>query len=890
MGADVAFEGGINVSPEKYLTRDKSGKIPRPQMPLRKIKRPMPIDHEKELISFFGRDLIPDWFIRCFEIDEDLSNCHVEYYRKNVQIQFTWCPIYFQDRDHKKKIFYTVVNMIDFCERLLIRFNNMPPKIEGIIREIQDRYLPIAVHMELKNCYSDDIIVNRDSETLISVFDMYRPRKTISFTEECLPDLFIHVFHVNYWGEESVDVFDRELDKQLLSFLKKLVPNPCKSRSLTDIISDIWLNRSSKKSKKKLNPEEIDQFFDINVRLVFAALLGIYDHSKIKASTSVRMRLYRYFCMDFPGKEGFSSWFTENDDLILYAMREFLFFSISHIPSLQKYMENHYYWSFLTSNTFETMNQVRNYVNQYVGVGSKMHPIINADKESILSQYMVEMYNCCLIGEKPNEINFWQPNSSWYAGLTGLIDSANDACLNYANRALDKNFVDKLVDTVLGIDREDENNGFVIRDPVNKLGDIFTKKKEEELEDNIWALEKFDQYQYTYDWIMAFYNVTNDSILQISEAEQLIVHETNRSNLKTVLTRIKRINPYDYAVLRCLFFSFKKKYGITFHPLPRFILNQQIETEKKLYGTPIGKRLCPVAGVYYICTSCGDIKTFVLGNRKQKKKDLSIHKDGENWDEEKLKHDNKEENIRELSLYSRGTAMDTTTGNLYCYVKKYQEFKKKRYEFDSEDEMGSRSERKNKKRKTTSADKDVTMDLIKKKKTKPKKKKKKKKYEDEDPPDEVEEVEKTEKKNNNSNQLKNKYMSSRCDTRPLKPFSALGQLITTEETGPCFKCPYCGTFSTYERKNLRDANGHISCGCKHVNFRWKFNCELCSKKTSKKIYIRWVYDDESQESIIRPSIMCAKHRLGQVKNHPGILALSKLKEMVESANSNYNKK
>ena len=76
----------------------------------------------------------------------------------------------------------------------------------------------------------------------------------------------------------------------------------------------------------------------------------------------------------------------------------------------------------------------------------------------------------------------------------------------------------------------------------------------------------------------------------------------------------------------------------------------------------------------------------------------------------------------------------------------------------------------------------------------------------------------------------------------------------------------CGTFSTYGRKNLRDANGYISCGCKQNDFKWKFCCELCKKTVTKKVYIRWIYDDETEEHRIRPIVVCSKHRLGALKN------------------------
>ena len=124
---------------------------------------------------------------------------------------------------------------------------------------------------------------------------------------------------------------------------------------------------------------------------------------------------------------------------------------------------------------------------------------------------------------------------------------------------------------------------------------------------------------------------------------------------------------------------------------------------------------------------CGDIKTHILGNRNQKKKDLSKEKEGENWQEEKLKQENKEENIRELSLYFRGIAMDTHSGGLYCYNKKNKEMKTiEKNDNIIIDDLA----KKKKKKKTTSTTDDITREIIsnsKKKKLKTRKTRKNKK-------------------------------------------------------------------------------------------------------------------------------------------------------------------
>jgi len=243
---------------------------------------------------------------------------------------------------------------------------------------------------------------------------------------------------------------------------------------------------------------------------------------------------------------------------------------------------------------------------------------------------------------------------------------------------------------------------------------------------------------------------------------------------------------------------------------------------------------------------------------------LSVQREGENMEEELLKYQNREENTRELSMYFRNIAIDTRTGNLYCYVKKNQAEQQQRSSLSSE----------KKKRRSGS------YDLI----TKKKKKKKRKRKNDEDDEDEnrqEEEEADEEEKSSNSNRLRIMHMSSRCRTRPLKKFNALGHIITTEKDGPSFLCPHCGAFSIYARKNIRDSNGEISCGCMQHDFQLSLQCELCHRMTRDKVYLRWICDEE-KDPMLRRIAICSRHKLYQIKKYKGIMLLSTLKQAVEN--------
>jgi len=97
MRADDAYDGGVYVSPEKFLPTNRIGRTPRPQIPINRIKNPFQLDYAGELSQFFGIDVIPMWFLKTLEMSEDASTFHREYYRKDHTRQFAWCPVYLPD-------------------------------------------------------------------------------------------------------------------------------------------------------------------------------------------------------------------------------------------------------------------------------------------------------------------------------------------------------------------------------------------------------------------------------------------------------------------------------------------------------------------------------------------------------------------------------------------------------------------------------------------------------------------------------------------------------------------------------------------------------------------------------------------------------------------------
>ena len=134
--------------------------------------------------------------------------------------------------------------------------------------------------------------------------------------------------------------------------MNKALPSPCKGRSVTNKIPDSWIDKNGDKT-----------VFTSIIRIIFGGLLGIYEHCSIKAKFCARRKLYFWFCLNIPESDVMNKWIGDNKHLIVYILREFIFYSVESIPSLCCYMEENYYWSQMRKNTFDAMDTIRDHIN-----------------------------------------------------------------------------------------------------------------------------------------------------------------------------------------------------------------------------------------------------------------------------------------------------------------------------------------------------------------------------------------------------------------------------------------------------------------------------------------------------------------------------------------------
>jgi hypothetical protein len=573
---------------------------------LRNIKRlnqKRPLEY---LRDYFGKDMFPDSIFDPTRMDhseilfkegiddnvleredtDDSDSDPEEGPTPTTATRHVWSPVVLKDKLPGHSYYYTCLNRMDYVKKVLSRWkSDLPSTVVQALLELQDQYQLLTIHMELKNSYA-----NRElDEGPVHVF---RPSEEMAFSEEQLPDLFVQIFYCEFWGDRIDSPYLNDpVSSNLIGILNKALPSPCKGRSVTNKIPDSWIDKNGDKT-----------VFNAIIRIIFAGLLGIYQHCEERADFITRRKMYFSFCLNMPEGEEMNRWIGENKHLIVYILREFVFYSVESIPSLCDYMEDNYYWSQMRKNTFHAMDTVRRHINERA----------RSDGDA----------------------------TGWFTGLQALMDSFNKNNLGFCHRPISSSFLDMMVKIIKDLD--DFYYGNVKMEEAQKSIDPSVMK---ELRDNV---DRFELHKpLSYEWLGIFFGVDLRNMAKLQESQLLYTNETSRSMVSNVMKSIAEEHPRDYLIIREFFIYRKTKFLLMFYPLPDYITRQQIESYHIAYQTLKGQPLDENAGIYYVCPNCGELKAKVMP------KDVMVYP-GSHTKE------------RERTLSNEKTSIDMTTGVVYC--------------------------------------------------------------------------------------------------------------------------------------------------------------------------------------------------------------------------------
>ena len=473
---------------------------------IRKIKLYNKKDIITEITKYFD-GIIPSWLI-------DINFNDISYYiGKEENCEYIWKPFDLKSGNPDYSIYYTIVNKVDYIEYLIQYTRKCRTSYSKIIRkkliEWQDQFQMLMIYIQYNNKYSnEDLLIKFDEYTDISTFSMLHPRESLAFTIESLPDLFVHIFYCNFW-ETKCDAFPNNIEMKIIEILNKIQPATCKGRSLSNIISKKW---------KEENGEYI---FDITLRVIFAGLLGVYEHGTVETNFHVRSLLYRWFCFENIDKTHLETWITKNKLLTIYIFKEFFFFLLKRNSAFEQFMKDTYYWDEIKQNSVKAMDKVRTILNTNM---SNVFEHDNLNHDSIF------------FGIEEQLADFNKKNSK----------------LSYRHINLD--FYTKIKDIIWKIEIDKELNQ-------NYIENIDCELEKTKIEEIVNTYHNPLQ-PLSYEWIN-FYNVSLiNSILPLKEAERLYRSQTDKTKIRKVLEKILEDSFRDYELLKTFFLAMYKKNAI----------------------------------------------------------------------------------------------------------------------------------------------------------------------------------------------------------------------------------------------------------------------------------------------------------------------------------------
>jgi hypothetical protein len=767
------------------------------------------------MINFFGAWL-PDWLFMPF----DLEHLHNNYYRgEEDRLPFCWCPIKIAGCLPDYTIYYTLVNKIDYYERLFHMADKAPSRVRLGIRALQDQHILLSIYIESKNKYKNSDLT--DSYGDVSAFEMLRPEKDKAFDIECLPDMMIQSIYCQYWGDGMDIPYETPSVIKLITLLSKCLPYPCKGRSVTTILPSAWLKET----------EHEDEIFDTIVKIIFGSLLGVYPHCRQIATFRARRLFYRWFSYKYPSKPSIASLVNSNKFFIIYTMREYLFFCMQSLPSLNEFHKRNYYWDLIVENTLKSTDKMRDTLNEqflYYTEHSMSDKDISVTEDmwigfKDLSDQMGSLYddfytrneaaynNSIKRFEKTkgrknpvsssNESFLWIPGKSILEGADDALFQSNRINLDRCHRPIDMSFLDKIVGVLKSINYE--NFGKKDRPVLSEEALYYIYKLIDEYDQSLHSKNPYNH--------LTFYPtcLSRESCKLIEEAELQYTMETDRSNIDCVVSQIYTKAPKDYEVINIYFNLLEKKKSIVVYELPLKMLLEQMNTAAVMLQIRPGEEIPENSSIYYVCKNCCKLKTPVFPYSPPSKQKYS-------------------------SYCSSGICIDFETGEKTCAKASSKNLPKNR-----------------------SAQHDFLSEII------------------GIAPD-VEKETKRAAKLARRNRIMNE-----CPDTVLTPIDMFGRMVSGKN-GLMLRCPKCLVMTTLSRYNFINSGGEFSCGCyKDPLSVHYFECCICKSAVDNPRF-KILYDDEAKIPQLSVKAFCRKHYMNWMNGWEEFVCMSILRTAINN--------
>lgn len=395
-----------------------------------------------------------------------------------------------------------------------------------------------AAFIETRSVYSDQGPL-QDAATFFRALGA-----ECEMTVRGLPDLCAAVPYVPFWGEVGTGCPADLLP--WVTLLGQVLPNPCRARAFVRVVH-----------------QRLDSpaFYDYFVRVLFGALLGVYDPATEITGVRERMVLYAAFSLNPPTAWQLAQFVELAPQFALFACRQHLFFAIQQVPAVHRFLVHTYHWTQMEQAVVDGLAQMR---------------------KTLLEDGLLP--------------GFLSDEHLWSRCETMLF-AQNQVSLCYCYRAASVPFHEKLLSEYERLTRADEK--YRPSPSALQLVDAYTFASSFRTDDALsFALTDPSNWPEI---------IPSRFLAQLVDAKALYDNETQMTSAGALLKMIHRDALYGYEGLFCLLHAIAHRLSIRWQRLPRQWAQRQLEAVRRT-----GAEDPDNAGVYLVCPKCRELRASPL--------------------------------------------------------------------------------------------------------------------------------------------------------------------------------------------------------------------------------------------------------------------------------------
>ena len=255
-----------------------------------------------------------------------------------------WNPAQLTRGSDEYKIYCTLGYHMHLINEIL-DMNNITNDIKYQLCIYMDMYIPLMIHMEDEDKYSDEYLLTDYGEG--APIHTFGPTTDTVFHQGKIPNVLNYIVQCSFWSDV------RSKDYPIVHLLSKGLPQRCQIRNMREILSNY--------SRK------YDTVYEFIYSCLLCSLLGMYKSCTVRPPLNIRIRLYRKF-RSMSKAEMLQWMIQDHQQLLFYVIKEFLIFGVHEIPSIYAEIERRYYWDKFEQCVAKAMNTVRSSIEDNANI------------------------------------------------------------------------------------------------------------------------------------------------------------------------------------------------------------------------------------------------------------------------------------------------------------------------------------------------------------------------------------------------------------------------------------------------------------------------------------------------------------------------------------------